>query len=138
MDESVRGVLLGSQTVAVVGLSNDPERYSYKVAKYLQEQGYRIIPVNPNVKEILGEKSYSDLLFVPERVDVVQIFRKPEFVPEIVDQAIQIGAKTIWMQEGIVHEAAARKARKAGLQVVMNQCMMKNHYKLHHPHTKVY
>jgi uncharacterized protein len=113
--------------VAVVGLSDRPERSSYEVAAYLQAQGYRIIPVNPNLSEVLGEKAYPRLDAVPGPVDVVDIFRKPEAVPEIVDQAIAKCAKVIWMQEGIAHNAAADKARAAGLQVVMNKCLLKEH-----------
>ena len=115
------------KTVAVVGLSDKPERYSYQVAEYLQKQGFKIIPVNPKVKEVLGEKAYPDLVSVPVKVDVVQVFRKSEFVPEIVKQAIKIGAEAVWMQEGISHEGAAKEASAAGLTVVQNACMMKKH-----------
>ncbi len=130
----VEKVLKKGKRVAVVGLSDKPERYSYQVAEYLQSQGYKIVPVNPNVKSVLGEKAYPDLLSVSGKVDVVQIFRRKEFVPETVKQAIKIGAKTVWMQEGISHEGAAKEAEAAGLVVVQNACMMKKHrYFLAHP-----
>ncbi len=127
MAQSVARIIKEAKTIAVVGLSDKPERYSYQVAEYLQRQGFKIIPVNPKVKKVLGEKAYPDLISVPDKVEVVQIFRRREFVPEIVKQAIKIGANTVWMQEGISHEAAARKASTAGLAVVQNACMMKKH-----------
>jgi predicted CoA-binding protein len=123
-------ILKTSRTIAVVGLSGSPARASNGVATYLQRAGYRIIPVNPLVTEVLGEKSYARLEDVPEKVDMVDIFRRPEFVPEIVESAIRIGAKVIWMQEGVVHEAAAERARQAGLAVVMDKCTLKEHRKL--------
>jgi predicted CoA-binding protein len=126
-DEEVRQILSDAKVIAIVGLSDKPERDSYGVAGYLQENGYRIIPVNPNVTEVLGEKAYASLRDVPEGVDTVVIFRRVEAVPGIVDDAIAIGAKTIWMQERIVHNESADKARDAGLQVVMNKCMLKEH-----------
>ena len=128
--EEIRGILKEGHTVVVVGLSPKPDRPSYIVARYLQSQGYRIIPVNPNAQEILGEKAYPTLLSVPEKVDVVDIFRRPEEVPPLVDEAIGIGAKVVWMQEGIVHDGAAQRAREAGLKVVMNRCMKKEHQRL--------
>ncbi len=112
--------LANSKTIAVVGLSPNPQRDSHRVAKYLQEQGYTIIPVNPMVEEVLGEKSYPDLASVPDPIDMVDIFRRSEYVAPLVDEAIQAGAKYIWMQDGVEDEAAARKARDAGLLVVMN------------------
>src|SRR3954454_22649481 len=118
-------ILRKYRTIAVVGLSDNPARASYGVSEYMQRQGYRIIPVNPGHAEILGEKSYKTLLEIPERVDLVNIFREPSAVPEIVDGAIAIGAKAVWMQEGIVHNAAAEKARAAGLKVAMNKCLYK-------------
>ena len=122
------GELLGAaRVVAVVGLSPNPERPSYRVAEYLQDHGYRIIPVNPAEAEILGEKSYPSLLEVPGSLDVVDIFRKTDAVPEIVEAAIAKRAKAVWMQEGVVHNAAAERARAAGLKVVMNKCMLKEH-----------
>ncbi len=129
-DKDLRGILETARTVAVVGLSPKPDRPSYGVAQYLQSHGYRIIPVNPGIPEILGEKTYPDLLSIPDPVDVVQIFRRSEDVPPIVDQAIQKGAKVVWMQEGIEHDAAAEKARAAGLLVVMNACMRMQHRRL--------
>jgi len=118
-----------SKTIAVVGLSSNPSRPSYMVARYLQSQGYKIIPVNPNEKEILGEKSYPDLISIPDKIDIVDIFRRSEDVPPVVEQAIKIKAKVIWMQEGIVNEEAAKKASDAGLTVVMDKCMYKEHCK---------
>src|SRR6266851_9438065 len=112
--EEVRTLLKNARTIAVVGLSDKPDRDSYRVAAYLQSRGYRIIPVNPTLDEVLGEKAYSSLCDVPEEIDVVDIFRKPEAVPEIVDEAIAVGAKVVWMQEGIAHNAAADKARASG------------------------
>jgi len=109
-----------SKTIAVVGLSPDPERDSHRVSKYMQQQGYRIIPVNPMADEVLGEKSYPDLKSVPEPVDMVDIFRRSELVAPVVDQAIEVGAKYIWMQDGVVDEVAAKKALAAGLLVVMD------------------
>ncbi len=115
--------------VAVVGLSPDAERPSFRVASYLKEQGYRIIPVNPKLSQILGETCYPELTSIREPVEVVDIFRRAEETPVIVDQAIAVGARVIWMQDGIVNEAAAQKARDAGLQVVMDRCMRKEHLK---------
>lgn len=129
-DEEVRSILSEARVVAVVGLSEKPDRASHGVAAYLQRAGYRIIPVNPKASEILGEKAYPGLPEVPEKIDVVDIFRRPEAVPEIVDAAIELGAKAIWMQEGIVHDAAEEKARAAGLKVVMDRCMLKEHSRL--------
>ncbi|GAW93731.1 CoA-binding protein [Calderihabitans maritimus] len=117
------------KTIAVVGLSAKEDRPSYQVAKYLQEEGFRVIPVNPTVDQVLGEKSYSSLLDIPAdiEVDIVDIFRKPEAVGPIVEEAITRGAKMVWMQEGVVNEEAARKARENGLEVVMDKCIMKEH-----------
>ena len=128
--EEVREILETARTVAVVGLSDKPDRDSYHVAAYLQRAGYRIIPVNPMVKEVLGEKAYARLRDVPGRIDVVDVFRKAEAVPEIVEDAIAVGAKAVWMQEGVVHNAAADKARAAGLTVVMDRCLLKEHRKM--------
>ncbi|MCH9038030.1 MAG: CoA-binding protein [Chloroflexi bacterium] len=113
--------LAHSHTIAVVGLSPDPDRPSHYVSKYLQEHGYRIIPVNPMISEVLGEKSYPDLKSIPEPVDMVDIFRRPELVMPVVEEAIEIGAKYVWMQEGIVNPRAKAKAEAAGIQVVMDQ-----------------
>ena len=121
---TIEKILRESETIAVVGLSSNPERASHEVARYLQNKGYRIIPVNPNVAEVLGEQAYPDLLSIPDPVDVVEIFRRPEAVPAIVEQAIEIGATAVWMQKGVRDEDAAEKARAAGLSVVMDHCMM--------------
>jgi predicted CoA-binding protein len=120
-------LLKNSRTIAVVGLSSNPMRASYGVSEYMQREGYRIIPVNPQETEILHEKAYAKLEDIPEPVDIVDVFRRPEFVPAIVDSAIAIGAKSVWLQEGVVHEEAAAKARKAGLSVVMDRCILKDH-----------
>jgi len=123
-------VLRNSKTIAVVGLSSNRRRPSYGVSEYMQSMGYRIIPVNPQETEVLGEKAYASLDDVPEPVDIVNVFRRSEFVPEIVDAAIRIGAKCVWMQEGVTHEEAAAKARAAGLEVVMNRCILKEHRRM--------
>ncbi len=127
---TIEEILKQHHTIAIVGASNNPERYSYIVAHYLQEHGYRIIPVNPQLKELLGESSYPDILSIPHPVDVVDIFRRAEEIPPIVDQAVKIGAKVVWMQEGIVHQEAGAKAEKVGLKVVMDRCMKKEHHRL--------
>lgn len=125
--DSIRDVLKQSKTIAVVGLSDNPLRASHGVSAYMQMQGYRIIPVNPNCDFVLGEKSYPSLLDVPEKIDIVNIFRRSEFVPPIVDHAIQLKVSAIWMQEGVIHEGAAQKARQAGIFVVMDACILKEH-----------
>ncbi|MEE9198761.1 MAG: CoA-binding protein [Dehalococcoidia bacterium] len=127
MTNSIEDILRDGRTIAVVGLSPKPDRDSHRVASYLQDHGYRIIPVNPKAQEVLGERCYPDLKSIPEPVDVVDIFRRPEEVPPIVDQAIDIGAAAVWMQLGIVNEEAAAKAREAGLAVVMDRCMLVEH-----------
>jgi predicted CoA-binding protein len=129
-DQMMKDILLSARTIASVGLSSNPAKESYGIVRYLKSQGYRIIPVNPTAEEILWEKSYPDLESVPEKIDVVQVFRKPEDVPPVVDSAIKVGAKVVWMQEGIVNEEAAQKAREAGLQVVMDACMRATHQRL--------
>jgi uncharacterized protein len=123
-------LLKTSRTIAVVGLSSKRFRPSHGVAEYMQRNGYRIIPVNPFEQAVLGEKCYPDLDSVPERVDIVDVFRRAEFVPEIVEAAIRIGARAVWMQEGVVHEQAAERARGAGLVVVMDRCILKEHRRL--------
>ena len=125
--EEIRAILASARTIAVVGLSDKPDRDSYRVAAYLQRAGYRILPVNPAVSQVLGEKAVPSLRDLAEPVDVVDIFRRPEAVPEIVEDAIAIGAKVVWMQDGIVHEAAADRARAAGLKVVTSRCMLRDH-----------
>ncbi|HLY16021.1 MAG TPA: CoA-binding protein [Bryobacteraceae bacterium] len=127
---SIAELLKTSRTIAVVGLSSKRFRPSYGVAEYMQRNGYQIIPVNPFESAVLGEKCYPDLGGIPERVDVVDIFRRAEFVPQIVEDAIRIGARAVWMQEGVVHEEAAARARAAGLVVVMDRCILKDHRRL--------
>jgi predicted CoA-binding protein len=129
-DRMMKEILLATKTIASVGVSSNPGKESYGIVQYLKSQGYRVFPVNPTADEILGEKSYPDLESVPEKIDVVQVFRKPEDVPPVVESAIKIGAKTVWMQEGIVNEEAAQTAREAGLQVVMDACMRATHRRL--------
>jgi hypothetical protein len=126
-DAELKEILLTAKTIASVGLSSNPDKESYRIATYLKAQGYRVIPVNPTASEIMGETSYPDLQSIPEKIDIVQVFRKPEDVPPVVEDAIKAGAKVVWMQEGIVHEEAAEKARQAGLQVVMDTCMRVAH-----------
>ena len=123
----LKEILLSTKTIAAFGLSSSDEKESYWIVSYLQEQGYRIIPVNPKADEILGEKAYPDLESIPDKVDVVQVFRKSEDVPPIVDSAIKIGAKVVWMQVGIENHEAAKTASDAGLKVVMNACMRMTH-----------
>ena len=118
--------------VAVVGLSDNPDRPSYRVAKYLQEHGYRIVPVNPGCQEILGEKCYPGLRDIPFPVEIVDIFRVVSAIPEIVADAIAVGAKVVWMQQGLEEPDSARKAKQAGLQVVMDHCMKIEHDQRHH------
>jgi predicted CoA-binding protein len=125
-------VLHSSRTIAVVGLSGKRFRPSYGVSEYLKRSGYRIIPVNPLESEVLGEKCYPDLESVPVPIDIVDIFRRSEFVPEIVEAAIRVKAKCVWMQEGVMHPAAARRAEEAGLVVVMDRCILKDHRRLAH------
>ncbi len=126
--DPIADLLQGSKTIAVVGLSCNPLRPSHGVSAYLQSHGYRIIPVNPNIQECLGEKAYASLLDVPEKkIDIVDIFRRSEFVEEVVDQAIRLKVPAVWMQEEVIHEKAAEKARKAGIFVVMDRCILKEH-----------
>ncbi len=123
VDEQLRN----SKTIAVVGLSNNPERDSHRVASYLQRQGYRIIPVNPVIQEALGETAYPDLKSVPEPIDMVDVFRRSDQVPPVVDEAIEIGARYIWMQDGVINEEAKTKAEAAGIPVIMNDCALRQH-----------
>ncbi len=127
---SIPELLRASRVIAVVGLSSDEMRPSHGVSAYMQRQGYRIIPVNPNETEVLGEKAYARLEDVPEKIDIVDIFRRSMFVRGIVESAIKVGAKAIWMQEGVVDEDAAKLARAAGLDVVMDRCILKDHRNL--------
>lgn len=125
--DPIADLLESSRTIAVVGLSDNPLRPSHGVSAYMQSQGYRIIPVNPEIDFCLGEKAYPSLLDVPEKVDIVNIFRRPEYVEAVVDQAIQLKVPAVWMQEEIIHEKAAEKARKAGIFVVMDRCILQEH-----------
>ena len=128
--DDIEKIIRESKNIAVVGISNKLGRPSLTVASYLKGQGYRIIPVNPTIQDVNGEKCYPDLTSIPEKVDVVDIFRKPADVLPVVEEAVRIGAKVVWMQEGIVSEEAARRAREAGLLVVMDKCMLKEHSRL--------
>jgi hypothetical protein len=135
--DPIADLLKRSRNIAVVGLSDNPLRPSYGVSAYMQSHGYRIVPVNPHIEECLGEKAYATLLDIPkkdmaekdmpETIDIVNIFRRPEFVEEIVDQAIQLKVPAIWMQEEVIHEKAAKKAFAAGIMVVMDRCILKEH-----------
>jgi predicted CoA-binding protein len=125
--DPIAELLKRARNIAVVGLSDSPLRASHGVAAYMQTQGYRIIPVNPTISDALGEKSCPSLLDVKEKIDIVNIFRRPEFVPDVVEQAIQLKVAAIWMQEGVIHEQAAEKARQAGIFVVMDHCILKEH-----------
>jgi predicted CoA-binding protein len=125
--DSIRELLQRSKTIAVVGLSDSPMRPSYGVSAYMQAHGYKIIPVNPTITQALGEKSYPSLLEVPEKIDIVNIFRRPEYAEEIVDQAIQLKVPAVWMQEEVIHQKAAEKAKRAGLFVAMDLCILKEH-----------
>ncbi len=126
-NDPIAELLKKSKTIAVVGLSDSPFKPSYGVSEYMQQHGYKIIPVNPQVSEVLGEKAYPSLLDIPEKIDIVDVFRRPEFVPEIVEQAIQLKVPALWLQETVVHEEAAAKARQAGIFVVMDKCILKEH-----------
>jgi uncharacterized protein len=125
--ECITKLLESARTIAVVGLTDTPMRPSYSVSNYMRSQGYRIIPVNPNITAWIGEKAYSSLLDVPEKIDIVNVFRRSDAIPEVVEQAIQINTPAIWMQEGVVHQEAAEKARQAGIFVVMDKCILKEH-----------
>ena len=129
----IKALLTTAQTIAVVGLSNDPFRPSHGVGQYLKDRGFRVIPVNPKESEVLGEKAYARLEDIPGPIDIVDVFRQSEYVPEIVESAIRVGAKGLWMQEGVIHEAAAERARGAGLAVVMDKCILKEHRRLLKP-----
>jgi predicted CoA-binding protein len=125
--DEITELLKRAKTIAVVGLSDSPLRPSHGVAAYMQSQGYRIIPVNPTIKGALGEKAVGSLSDIQEKIDIVDVFRRPEGVPEVVDEAIKLGVPAIWLQEGVIHEDAAAKARKAGIFVVMDKCILKEH-----------
>ena len=126
---TMKEILEKYKRIAVVGLSSNTWRASYGVSRFMQTVGYEITPVNPNESEVLGHKAYATLDEVPDPIEIVNIFRRPEYVPEIVDSAIRRGAKVVWMQEGVVHEPAAQKARAAGIEVVMDRCILKEHMK---------
>ncbi len=130
MNDAIKDILTNSRSVAIVGLSAKSDQDSYSVACYLRDHGYEVIPVNPGASEILGRKSYSNLRDLPEAPELVDIFRRAEFVPEIVEDAIAIGAKAVWMQLGIVHHEAAKRAEDAGLKVVMDHCMKREHKRI--------
>ncbi|MFZ0805363.1 MAG: CoA-binding protein [Candidatus Sulfotelmatobacter sp.] len=127
-NDPIADLLKESKTIVVVGLSGNPLRPSHGVSAYMQQHGYRIIPVNPNIDECLGEPAYASLLDVPGKIDIVNIFRRSEFVEQIVDQAIQLKVQAIWMQEDVIHQKAAEKARRAGIFVVMDRCILKEHH----------
>lgn len=127
--DEIGRLLQNARTIAVVGLSNSPLRPSHGVSAYLQSHGYRIIPVNPLIKGALGEKALPSLSAINEKIDIVDVFRRSEFVPEIVDEAIRLKVPALWLQEGVIHEEAAAKARQAGIFVVMDHCMLKEHRK---------
>jgi predicted CoA-binding protein len=131
-DDAIRDLLSSAKVIAVVGLSSKRARASFGVSRYMQAAGYRIIPVNPNESEVLGEKAYPDLDSIPRelKIDIVNIFRRSEEVPEVVEAAIRLGAPAIWMQEGVIHKDAAEKARRAGIFVVMDRCLLKDHQRL--------
>ena len=129
--DDVEAILAFARTIAVVGLTDRPARDDHAVARYLQGQGLRIIPVNPRLTApVLGERPYPDLASIPEPIDVVDIFRRPEFTDAHIDEAIAVGAKAVWLQDGIVNEAAAARGRSAGLEVVMDDCTMRSHRRL--------
>ena len=127
MKDEIGELLAKTKTIAVVGLSSNPMRPSFGVSQYMQRKGYRIIPVNPNEQMVLGEKAYRALSEIPEKVDMVDVFRRAEFVPQIVDEAIRLKIPALWLQEGVIHQAAAEKARDAGISVVMDRCVLKEH-----------
>lgn len=130
LNDASKDLISNAKTIAIVGISDKPERDSYKVCKYLQEAGFTIYPINPMIDEVLGLKAYPSLLDLPEHIDIVDIFRKPEAVLPIVQESIRINAQSVWLQEGVIHEAAAQAARKAGLKVVMDLCIKKEHERL--------
>ena len=124
-DEQIRELLRSTKTIAVVGMSSNPMRPSFGVSRFLQRQGFRVIPVNPNEREVLGERAYRSVREVPDAIDIVNVFRRPARVPEVVEDALEKGARCIWMQEGVVNHEAAKKAEEAGLPVVMDRCILK-------------
>lgn len=129
-DAEILEMLRSSRAIAVVGLSNNPMRPSFGVSRFMQSRGYRIIPVNPAETEVLGEKAYPALTDVPEKFEMIDVFRRPDAVPEVVDQAIAMKVPYLWLQEGVIHEAAVRKAREAGIKVVVDRCVLKEYRRL--------
>lgn len=129
-DNELKEILEKAKTIAIVGLSDNPDRESYGVASYLLDHGYHIIPVNPYVGEVLGRRSYPSLRLIPDAIDIVDVFRRPDAVPSVVEDAIAMGAKVVWMQLGVVNEEAAERARRAGLKVIMNRCTKQEHARL--------
>jgi predicted CoA-binding protein len=129
-DDALRNLFQAARTIAVVGLSSKVHRHSYAVAEYLQREGFRILPVNPKETEVLGERAYPSLLDVPDSIDVVDVFRRAEHTPDVARQAVQVGAKTFWLQRGIVNDEARRIAEEGGLSVIMGRCMMTEHDRL--------
>lgn len=129
-DNEIRDLLQTMKTIAVVGLSSNPSKASHQVAKYMMDNGYKIIPINPGIDEFYGEKSYPELKAVPDPIDIVDVFRRPEHVPGVADEAIEVGAKALWLQLDVVHEEAAQKARDAGLTVVQDACILQEHKRL--------
>jgi predicted CoA-binding protein len=127
LPDQITDILKSSKNIAVVGLSDDPSRPSFGVSAYMQEHGYRIIPVHPTAETVLGEKVYKSLSEIPEKIDIVDVFRRPDAVPAIVDEAIKLKVPVLWLQETVVHEEAAEKARQAGIKVVMDHCILKEH-----------
>ncbi|MFL6436719.1 MAG: CoA-binding protein [Terriglobales bacterium] len=125
--DEIGELLLRAKTIAVVGLSSDPMRPSFGVSQYMQRKGYRVIPVNPNESSVLGEKAYDNLADVPETIHIADVFRRSEFVPALVDEVIRLKIPALWLQEGVVHQAAAKKARDAGVIVIMDRCILKEH-----------
>jgi hypothetical protein len=128
--QTIRQILEECRTIAVVGLSSNPMRPSHGVARYMRAQGYRVIPVNPNEREVFGEKSYATLADVPDKIDLVDIFRRSEEAGAVVDEAIRLGARGVWLQEGVIDEPAAERAQEAGLLVVMDRCWLKDHARM--------
>lgn len=127
MSDQITEILKNSKTIAVIGLSGNQYRPSYGVSEYMQDHGYKIIPVHPTAETVLGEKVYRSLQEIPEKIDIVDVFRRPDAVPAIVDEVIELKLPVLWLQETVVHEAAAEKARKAGVKVVMDHCILKEH-----------
>jgi len=132
LDENIQELLRNARTIAVVGLTNDPSRPSYAVSTYLQSNGYQVVPINPKLSEVLGEKAYPSLSEAArsEEIDIVDVFRRPDAVPAIVDEVVALGLPVLWLQETVVHEDAAARARKAGITVVMDKCILKEHRRL--------